>query len=264
MEKKDVDVHSIVGTSIGALFACVFALGIPAGTIEQDIKTFFKTPENVFFPASTIVRVYQELGLDDAHITTRLLEKYFIELWGTTDVSFMDFAKKTGKDLVICASCIETSTATYFSVNTTPEVCVLTAIQASMTVPMVFRPVKIGEYHYVDGGITDNHPVDCFGERARDSMLAIKASVYGETCQNPMENMVSYLMHLVQISLRYWDRQYEKAKYAVVLDKPPVAFLPCSYTKEGIYVKITDKDVDASIEYGMTKAYELFTSPAPE
>lgn len=263
MERLDTSILSIAGTSMGAFFGCVLALGIPAGTMENDMKQFFSTPKSVFFEAASIMRIFQDLGMDHATITTILLEKYFMKLWGTLDVTFLDFAKTTGKDLVICASCIETGKAEYFSVNRTPDVSVLTAIQASMAVPMVFKPVKIGDYHYVDGGVTDNQPVDCFGEKARESMLAVKYSVTdacAQPSQAPLENVVSYFLHLMQMSFRYWDRQYEKAKYHIFIDKAPLGFLPCEYSKEGVCVKLTEQDIDRSVEHGFHKAFKFFQS----
>lgn len=261
MERIDVGIQSLVGTSMGALFACVMALGIPAGTMEEDVKEFFSDEKNAFFEASGFMQMFHRLGINHASMLTKPLEKYLMKLWDTLDVTFLDFAKKTGKDLVICASCIETSKAMYFSVNTTPDVYVLKAIQASMAVPMVFFPVEIGGKHYIDGGVTDNHPVDCFGEQARNSMLAVKmAWKKQETVDvnDPTENVVTYLTHIMYMMFQYWDRQYQKAKYSIICDHPPVPFLPCKYSKEGISVKITNHDVDASIEYGFVKAYDMF------
>ncbi len=264
MEKIDKTIQSLVGTSMGALFACVMALGIPAGTMEEDLKKFFADEKNTFFEASSFMQMFHLMGIDHATMVTKPLEKYFAQLWDVPpiDVTFLDFAKRTGKDLVICASCLETSEATYFSVNNTPHVSVIKAIQASMTVPMIFFPVEIDGKHYVDGGVTDNQPVDCFGDKARHSMLAVRMTWKQNSAAipAPVDNIVSYISHILYMLLRYWDRQYEKAKYAILCDDPPVAFLPCKYTKEGITVKITNHDVDASIEYGFIKAYEMFAS----
>lgn len=260
MEQIDKQIQSLVGTSMGALFACVMALGIPAGTLETDLKKFFAEPKNAFFEASALMQMFDRMGIENASIVTRPLEKYFLELWGTLDVTFLEFAKKTGKDLVICASCIETASATYFSVNNTPDVYVLKAIQASMAVPMVFFPVEIHDKHYVDGGVTDNQPVDCFGNKARESMLAVRMTwKKQESATTVTANFVSYISHIMYMMFQYWDRQFQKAKYVILCDDPPVPFLPCKYSKEGIMVKITDRDVDASVEYGFIKAYELFT-----
>lgn len=263
MEKIDKGIQSLVGTSMGALFACVMALGIPAGTMEDDLKTFFADEKNTFLEASALMQMFHRMGIDHANMVTKPLEKYFAQLWDVPplDVTFVEFAKKTGKDLVICASCLETSKATYFSVNNTPQVSVMKAIQASMAVPMIFFPININGKHYVDGGVTDNQPVDCFGDKARDSMLAVRMTwkQKEDIVVAPVDNVVSYISHIMYMMFQYWDRQFQKANYVILCDDPPVPFLPCKYTKEGITVKITNHDIDASIEYGFVKAYEMFT-----
>lgn len=260
MEGLDLDIVSVAGSSMGALFACAFALGIPAGTLELDVKEFLCDPTSVFFPASKLMNIFSEFGMDDATIATKVLEKYFESLWGRTDVTFLDFAKTTGKDLVVSASCVETGQAAFFSVNATPNVEVLKAIRASMSVPLVFRPVIIDDKHYIDAGVTENHPVDCFGEKARETMLAVKMTAVRMDVPNPFANVVSYAIHITQMISQYWDRQYQKAKYAIVLQNSPVEFLPLAYTKDGMHLKISDSDIDACIEHGFVATYQYFSS----
>mgnify|MGYP001627440587 CR=1 FL=1 len=41
------------------------------------------------------------------------------------------------------------------------------AVMASSSIPIIFEPVKIGRYQYVDGGLTLNMPVTCLKKKGR-------------------------------------------------------------------------------------------------
>jgi hypothetical protein len=69
-------------------------------------------------------------------------------------MTFLDISKKTGKDLIICATHMNTMTPTYFSLNTTPNVLVIDALKASVAIPILVSPVRIGDELYIDGVVT--------------------------------------------------------------------------------------------------------------
>lgn len=77
-----------------------------------------------------------------------------------------DGAVHTGADcahaaprLIVCASDLCAGEPRYFSCANTPHVNVITAVRASMCVPLLFAPVDIDGCLYVDGGLLENLPV---------------------------------------------------------------------------------------------------------
>ncbi len=50
------------------------------------------------------------------------------------------------------------------------------AVRASCSIPGVFEPVKIGEFHYVDGGIVSPVPVDAARQLGADFVIAMDIS----------------------------------------------------------------------------------------
>lgn len=81
---------------------------------------------------------------------------------------FSDLAGKRKKLRIVAAETARDELHV-FSEEITPEVPVARAVCASMAIPFVFKPVKIGESKYFDGGIVSNIPAWTFdGERAID------------------------------------------------------------------------------------------------
>ena len=63
------------------------------------------------------------------------------------------------KDLFITAVRRDNGELVIFSADKTPDVEIALACRASASIPLVFKPVKIGDFEYVDGGYRDNLPV---------------------------------------------------------------------------------------------------------
>ncbi len=79
------------------------------------------------------------------------------------------------KELFIVATDLDSGERAVFS-RGTPDVAVSTAVAASSAIPLVYRPVRIGESEYVDGGLRGNASLD----------IAIEAGATLIVCINPM------------------------------------------------------------------------------
>ena len=88
-----------------------------------------------------LLNIYEYIGLDDGSFFEGLCKNWLKKKLNCETISFIDFAKQTGKNLVICASNIVNRKETYFSLDTTPNICVLFALKASIAIPLVFTPV---------------------------------------------------------------------------------------------------------------------------
>jgi NTE family protein len=62
--------------------------------------------------------------------------------------------------LTVVTTDSDTGETVYFSTEDTPGACVARAVQASCSVPWLFRHVTIGGRRLVDGGVTNNFAID--------------------------------------------------------------------------------------------------------
>ena len=73
--------------------------------------------------------------------------------------------------LAIVATKLETGERTVFARGNTGQ-----AVRASSSIPGVFEPVAIGQWHYVDGGIVSPVPVDAARGLGADLVIAVDIS----------------------------------------------------------------------------------------
>lgn len=73
------------------------------------------------------------------------------------------------------------------------------AVMASCAVPLLFKPVKIGENYYVDGGITDNLPVEFLLENGCDCIIGVDVMPNTPLLEEGVNNFFSIGMRVFHI-----------------------------------------------------------------
>lgn len=79
--------------------------------------------------------------------------------------------EQMAKPFVVVATRLEDGERTVFARGNTGQ-----AVRASSSVPSVFQPVTIGNYHFVDGGIVSPVPVDAARQLGADIVVAVDIS----------------------------------------------------------------------------------------
>jgi len=257
-ENYDKKIKHIAGTSVGALFATVFALDISMGEFEKKLKLFFQNDNNKVIAIENILLNMNTLGIDNGDRLVELLKE---ELHNLT---FIDFSKKTGKDLVLCATNISNMQPVYFSVNTTPHVLVSEALKASMAIPFIIKPVKIGEEYYIDGAVTDGIPSKLFESIPFDNTIIFHivkdtshVNIYPETVSS-LEYVFAVINSYVSNNLLIHMFQ-KKYKYYIQFNKYPLKAIPIKYysNTNKFMFNITSETIDESISIGYHKMQEV-------
>ncbi|MBE0639630.1 MAG: patatin-like phospholipase family protein [Bacteroidales bacterium] len=137
LEEKGIQPDIISGVSAGALVGVFIASGMK----PDDIFTMMK--ENKFNDYAQVI--VPKNGLLSLDRTRELLKKH---------LSVDDFADLKIPLYVATTNLFE-GKIEYFNKGD-----LTTIIQASMSIPVLFSPVKIGQSLYADGGIMDNLPVE--------------------------------------------------------------------------------------------------------
>lgn len=125
----------VSGTSIGAIVAAVYALGEDMEIIDDIVA------DNHLF---SVIDLNPIKGIFTSDKVKKLLEPFY------GNKTFAD----TKIPLRIVATCLTTWEKTIFS-----EWKILDAVCASISLPWVFSPYKIGDKYYIDGAIRENLPI---------------------------------------------------------------------------------------------------------
>jgi NTE family protein len=153
-EKHKIPIDYISGTSAGAIIGSLYASGYSAKEIGEIITS---TPWSSIFDISDF-----RSGL----IGQKKINKYLKKL----------LKGKQFKDLNIPLA------VTAVDIGNGSEVVfdsgdVANAVNASMSIPGIFAPVKIKNRYYIDGGVVDPCPVGILNRKKIDIKIAVDLSI---------------------------------------------------------------------------------------
>lgn len=151
--KANFKIEYLSGTSVGAIVASCFAFQI------EDEK-IYDLIELLRFKKLMSFRI-NKIGLMD----TKFLEDWIHKNIGKRNIEDAPIP------LAICATDIISGSSHYFMKGPLTK-----ALCASSAIPGIVTPVKIHETYYVDGGISNNIPVDILKKMGAGIVLAVDLS----------------------------------------------------------------------------------------
>ena len=299
--------RTIVGCSAGAIVALFVALGMTAAEMRAWVSKGVEDGSltEVDVDGMLCVTLAQDqgggarLGLDDGERVVaalraavracpRLRSAFEEEDGGDgdrrDDVTFLELAKATGRDLVLCATNLEEGRQELFGVDTSPDMGIVKAVRMSISVPLLFTPVRHGGRTYVDGGVVDYCPVErikASGAATRTLVLRIVPPARTLPTDRSVEcpppsGIVEFAWLLSRAVLMRTSsgpilQSAQHANTAVVegtatslttvdvpslmLDDPPV----CSFSLLSMTLRLEESGVDAYIRHGRDVARAFFS-----
>ncbi len=232
LEEHGIPIDYITGTSMGAIVGGLYAAGYsPDEMIKifggQNFKNYYKgamPPKYIDYfkleqPDGTLIRVDLRrkskkiaLALPTNIIATQPMDLGLIELFATSSAK----AKNNFDNLFVPFRCIASDVyRNREKVFASGDLG--TAIRASMTFPMLFKPVEMDSTLYFDGGIYNNFPIETMKETFNpdiiigvyvssaskpdspdpdDLFAQIESLVMGEQKGIDVDNKKSYIMNI--------------------------------------------------------------------
>lgn len=205
---NDFDLY--VGTSAGSLVAALLANGISPEMMLKGIAGKHDTVppierDDLFhFDARDIVRWLKRMPGKIAGAWSHYLRHYgdmtlFDLVWSLSEAlpsglydnrSLEDYVRRVireqghsnyfdqlKRDLFIIATDLDTSERAVFGRYSAERVPISRAVAASTAIPLIYKPVRIGQHDYVDGGIRGNASLDIAVEHGATLIVCINPLV---------------------------------------------------------------------------------------
>lgn len=167
LEEKQMlrNLREVCGVSAGAMVSLMLALGYSFHVLRRFCFEYDFGNVRSIDPEIAVLFM-ETMGVDDGQNLRALLVKILKHKGFGPEATFQDLAEKGCKILKVYASDLHNVKLQEFSVTTTPNVSVVTAVQASMAFPVYFQPIKHPETGNLlcDGGLLDNFPISHFSE----------------------------------------------------------------------------------------------------
>ncbi len=177
LEEKGIYPSAISGASAGAIIGVFYAEGYSPKEMEEiALKTNLFEYIKPAIPPSQALFSLEKLD--------KFLEKY---------ISKKDLSQLERK-MFVCVTNLNKGFPEYFSSGD-----IYTLLMATSALPFVFRPVEMNGYTYIDGGITNNLPVEPL-MNISDFKIGIEVNPLGE--EKDFKNPVKLLLRSLFLAIR--------------------------------------------------------------
>jgi len=176
--KLSENIEKVGGTSAGAIFSLLYALGYTSDEMVDIISNtkFRKFNDGKFIFIGGFFRTKDKYGWYRGNKFKDWLGDLIEEKTGNSDITFEDLHNKGFKDLYVTATCLNKQKMIVLSYETYPKMKVKDAVRISMSIPLYYQAVfvdSIGNTYskqnkensldiMVDGGIIGNFPIQIF------------------------------------------------------------------------------------------------------
>ena len=173
LDENNIKIDAISGTSIGSVIGSLYSAGVKPYAILDIIKSKgFRDLFHFTWHKNGLMDMRKLKAILKENIKTNSFESLKIPMY-------------------VCVSNIDKGEYEIFNSGS-----LFNVITASASIPIVFEPVKIGKYYYVDGGLFNNLPVEPFVGKY-DDILGIHVNNYKNKDKHNMKAMADRIVNLV-------------------------------------------------------------------
>lgn len=191
------NIKNYIGTSCGAIISYLLIIGYtPVEIIVYFCKnrTIEKINENL-----NIASAINDGSLCSFNFIHEELEKMTILKIGSL-LNLQELYNRFNKKLICATYNLTEEKTEYLSIDTYPNLPCITALRMSSNLPFIFEKYKYGNSFYIDGGISNNFPLD-LGEIIGKKVLGILLFPLKQNSDNKEQNLnfIEYFYKLLGI-----------------------------------------------------------------
>ena len=162
------NIKTIYGGSVGGLIGAMLCLKIEW---EIMLKYIIDRPwhKSVSFNSDTIFSFITDKGLFDESLFKIFFKNLLESKNLSIDITLLQLFEYSNIELHLHTVDINTLSVKKLSYKTEPNMKLIDAIYSSCAIPFVFKPKKLGDSLYIDGGVKNDYPINYCIEDGYDS-----------------------------------------------------------------------------------------------
>jgi len=249
LEENDLDsnIKSIIGSSGGSIFSLVFVLDYTYNDLENLVLNLdLEILKDV--SGENLINFFQNYGLDTGNKIEHLIKLLITKKGLSENITFLELYTKTGKTLIVTGTCLNKQKTEYFNHINTPNMMVYKAIRISMSIPIIYNKIDYNSNIYVDGGVSNNYPIDYFDDNLSKTLgfLIISKSDNELVEIKGIDSFMYYNLLILSSSI-------DRSKY--LLYKKNTVKLSCTYNNLKFNLTKEEKLQNINNSYLITKDY---------
>ena len=191
------EIETFWATSIGTLISVMLSLKIDLIKLIEFVENVpINNYTNINF--NTLMEIYQNSGFLDEKIFLGFLKSpFYAEDLNINTVTLKEFYDYSGKEINFFCVNYNTVEKICFNYKSHPNIKLIDVIYCSCSIPMIFKPKKINDIVYLDGGLKVHYPSkECLSKHNNNEIFGIysKTSNVDET---DFTNIIVFISKLI-------------------------------------------------------------------
>lgn len=215
-------IQSIWGTSVGSLIGVFLCLKLEwDSVIDFCINKPFKMNE-IELTFDNILKIYNTCGIFDIELFYNMINLFNAQNLDLKNITLKEFYEFSKKELHIFAVNYDTLETVDFNHETHPDIKLIEAVYCSCSIPLIFKPLKINNVVYLDGGINEHFPtIKCCKLKEKDETLGIYIKTLGQDRKESDINILNYSIDLLyNIIFKKQEKHLENLKNQLIITTP--------------------------------------------
>lgn len=254
------NIKFVTGTSMGSFFGLAFSLKIPFEDLENYVKKITLDDSIMYIKKEDFGNLILNNGMDKTINYLKFFKEFIKKKYDIEDITFIDFAKKTGIDFNVSVTNVNTYENEILNLTNTPNVSVFDAVSASMTLPFISQPVLINGYYYIDGGLSNNFPIKLYDKIPKENILGVIVDINDYTDYIDKDsniNFYQYSLRIIQLLIKNTTFILQKSNIKdndneniLFIHESPVDSINLNFNKNNIHKILSSEDIDKLIFQG--------------
>lgn len=161
---------NFIGVSAGSIICFLLNIGY---TIEEMEDFALNFNFNKLLPETNTENLLFFYGLGTSEKIKRVLSLLCKNKLDLNDLTFNELHQKTKINLQIGITNLSTNEFELWNYQNKPNISVVDAITISCNLPFIFKPIKINNEYFIDGGVLNNFPINYFNKDELHNTLGI-------------------------------------------------------------------------------------------
>ena len=159
-------------------------------------------------------------------------------------ITFKELFNKYNKKITITGVCLNDCKLHYFNNELTPDMKILDALRITMSIPILFKPVKYKNQIFVDGALGNNYPIDYFKEEDLEKIIGINITnsyeynnIFNDQIEYFLQIFKCMIKNMMKINNELYDKYTINIKYQNILED----YLDDDLSKRNYYFLFLEK-----------------------
>ena len=203
MNKFDIkNVQTIYATSVGTMIGCMVALDYDWNTLDDYL---IKRPWHQTFPVNlnSIFSAYSNCGVFNYKFIDSVMHPILLGKNLDPDITLREFYDVTGIQMGFVTTRAEDISCKTLTHLSHPDLRLTNAIYYSCCLPILFKPATYKGDIYIDGGVTNNFPIDISiaNGAEKDEILGVQLRPLS-TPKIQTDSLLDFLFSLLNVIIK--------------------------------------------------------------